>query len=70
MTAIIDLDPMVYIVAYHQYTKAGNRDNNKQVADHVKRFVNNIKKNCKADHYLGFYQGMDHNNFRNELLPA
>lgn len=69
MIAIIDLDPMIYNVAYHQYAKAGNRDNPQQVKDHVKRFINTIKKNSKADEWVGFYQKAGHINFRIDLLP-
>lgn len=67
-TALIDLDSMVYAVAYRQWT-SGNRDRPKLVSDHIKRFIHTIEKSSKCTHTLKFYQDLGHDNYRKKLLP-
>ena len=67
-TSLLDLDSMVYTVAYRQY-EAGNRDKPKLVVDHIKRFINTVEKNSKCTHALRFFQDLGHSNYRNVLLP-
>jgi 5'-3' exonuclease len=68
LTAILDLDAMLHIVANVQF-KAGNRDNANVTKAHVNRFVSTIKKNSQCTSMIMFYQKMGHTNFRNTILP-
>lgn len=68
-TGLFDLDAMLHIVASVQY-KSGNRNNISAVKQHVRRFINTVRKNAKCKEYLMFYQGLGHSNFRNDLLPS
>ncbi len=68
MIALTDLDSVLHIVANVQY-KAGNRDNDKTVKAHVKRFIRTVEKNSGADRMLRFFQDKGHDNYRNEILP-
>ena len=45
LTAIVDLDSMLHIIANVQYS-AGNRDNSTDVKNHVRRFIANICTNA------------------------
>lgn len=66
--ALIDLDALLHIVANVQYT-AGNRSNPGPVENHVLRFISTIQQSSKCEKAFMFYQGMDHTNFRNTILP-
>jgi len=67
-TALIDLDSIIHIVAPVQF-KAGNRDNPMITEAHVKRFVNSVVVNSGCQFAIMFYQDMNHQNFRNTILP-
>lgn len=67
MIAIIDLDPMLHIVAYNNY-KVGNREDELAVANSTRNFINEILKSSGCSEYLMFYQAEGHRNFRNDIL--
>ena len=66
--SLIDLDTLLYIVAYVQWNQ-GNKDNKEQVKLHVKEFINTILLNTRADLYSAVYQDNKHNNFRKYFYP-
>lgn len=66
--ALIDLDTIIFIVAYKQWD-SGNRDNPEQVKSHVKEYINTILGNTKADFYCGVYQAQGHSNYRKYFYP-
>jgi len=66
--AIIDLDPVLHIVANVQWA-AGNRTDFKRVRDHTTQFVNNVIKSANTEQYIMFFQDDGHKNFRNGILP-
>lgn len=68
LTALLDLDAMLHIVANVQF-KAGNHDNVNTTKAHVKRFVTTIQSNCQCKDMIMFYQKLGHTNFRNTILP-
>ena len=68
LTALIDLDSMLHIIAAVQYN-AGNRDNADAVRNHVRRFVANICTNSTTKDFILMYQKMGHQNFRCDILP-
>jgi len=68
LTALLDLDAMLHIVANVQYS-AGNRDKSLEVKQHVQRFVSNICTNATKKDVIMFYQKAGHTNFRNTILP-
>lgn len=65
--ALIDLDPILHIVANIQYYK-GNKGNEQAVILHIKTFIDSVIKSCNATHYLMFFQGDEHKNYRREIL--
>lgn len=67
--ALIDLDSMLYIVAYKQWA-SGNRDNSTKVYDHVRRFFNTIKVGSNSDYVIPIFQGDNHHNFRKDLAGS
>lgn len=67
--AVIDLDPILHIVANVQY-KNGNKKDKSITQSHVTRRVNTIKKNCKCDKIIMFYQQEGFDNFRDSILPS
>ena len=66
--AIIDLDPLVHIVANVQWY-AGNKDDEAIVRGHASRFYDTVLKNCDSSRYICFYQAPGHKNYRNDILP-
>lgn len=68
MIGLIDLDPLVHIVANVQWS-SGNTDDEQKVRNHVKQFVNTIRKAGGCSSYLMSVQADGHQNFRNEILP-
>jgi hypothetical protein len=66
--AIIDLDPLVHIIA-NKHFNGGNRGDEFAIALNVKTFVDSILKGANSTKYLMFHQGADHDNFRNKILP-
>lgn len=68
LTALIDLDAMLHIIANVQYS-AGNRDRTADVKNHVRSFVSNICTNSKSKDAILLFQNKGHTNFRNEILP-
>lgn len=68
LTALIDLDSMLHIIANVQYS-AGNRDRPEEVRNHARRFIANICTNSTDKEVIMMYQTLDHTNFRNEILP-
>jgi 5'-3' exonuclease len=68
LTGIMDLDSIIHIIANVQFSR-GNRDNVSQVEQHVARFMDTIIRNSGVVQWIGFYQGMNHKNFRTDLLP-
>jgi 5'-3' exonuclease len=66
--ALIDLDTLVYIIAYRQFTN-GNRDNKELVKTHIKEFISTILVNTRADYVALAYQGKGHTNFRKSIYP-
>lgn len=68
LTAIVDLDSMLHIIANVQYS-AGNRDNSADVRNHVRRFIANICTNATNKEVILLYQNTGHTNFRNIILP-
>ena len=67
-TALIDLDPLIHIVANVQWY-AGNQDNSEKVKIHVNQFLDTILKNCDSSSYIMFYQDVGHLNYRKDILP-
>lgn len=61
--SVIDLDSMTFIIASNQF-KAGNIDNEEEVKNHVKRFVDTLILRTNADYYSLIYQAKGHENFR------
>jgi len=68
MVGILDLDPIVHIVANVQYAK-GNRDDEQGVRNHVRSFLLQVQASSKCTEFLMFYQGKGFDNFRNVILP-
>tara|TARA_R110000772_G_scaffold182375_1_gene293624 strand:+ start:181 stop:1023 length:843 start_codon:yes stop_codon:yes gene_type:complete len=68
LTALIDLDAMLHIVANVQYS-AGNRDRAMDVRNHIRSFVSNVCTNATNKEVILLYQQQGHTNFRNEILP-
>jgi len=68
LTGIMDLDSIIHIIANVQFSR-GNKDNVSQVEQHVARFMDTIIRNSGVVQWIGFYQGMNHKNFRTDLLP-
>lgn len=66
--ALIDLDTLVYIIAYRQFIN-GNRDNKEFVKIHIKEFISTILINTRADYVALAYQGKGHTNFRKSIYP-
>jgi DNA polymerase-1 len=66
--ALIDLDTLIYIVAYNQH-KNGNRDNSALVKLHVKEFISTILVRCRANLVSMVYQDKGHSNFRKYFYP-
>ena len=65
---IIDLDPIIHIVANVQYS-SGNRDNEEKVKRQVRSFILQVQASAKCTHYVMFYQGSGFKNFRKDILP-
>ncbi len=63
---LIDLDSIVYIVAYQ------NKDNDNTiiVEDTVNSFITEIIDNTEAEAYAGYYQKKGHTNFRLNIFPG
>jgi len=68
MIGLLDLDSMIYNVAYNQ-VKSGNYDDAAKVANHIARFIATIETNGRCDSYIRIYQKPGHRNFRKLLLP-
>lgn len=68
LTALIDLDSMLHIIANVQYS-AGNRDRPEEVKNHARRFIANICTNSTDKEVIMMYQKLGHTNFRNDILP-
>lgn len=66
--ALIDLDTIVYIIAYRQF-EDGNRDQPELVKLHVRDFISNILVRVRADLVSMVYQVKGHNNFRKYFYP-
>lgn len=66
--ALIDLDPMLHTVANVQIS-AGNRGNAETTKEHIRSFINTIEKNSGCQYSIKFFQGKDHKNYRNDILP-
>lgn len=66
--ALIDLDTLVYIIAYRQFNN-GNRDNELLVKNHIKEFISTILINTRADFVAMAYQKVGHSNFRKGVYP-
>jgi len=63
---LIDLDSIVYIIAYQ------NKDSNNAliVQDAVASFIQEILDKTEAEAYAGYYQKKGHRNFRNGVFPG
>jgi 5'-3' exonuclease len=68
LTALLDLDAMLHIIANVQFS-AGNRDRPLEVKQHVQRFVSNVCTNATEKEVIMFYQKAGHTNYRNIILP-
>jgi 5'-3' exonuclease len=68
---VIDLDSIGWTVAGGPIFKDLNRDISTEpfMRNSLKKFINSIFLNTKADSYIGFYQGPGHKNFRKNLNP-
>jgi DNA polymerase-1 len=66
--ALVDLDTILFIVAYKQY-EAGNKDREDLVKTHTKEFISTLLLNTRADVYSMVYQDIGHNNFRKYFYP-
>ena len=64
---VVDLDTLVYIVAYQQYKTLGNKGDADKVQAHVRDFISNILQITNAAEYAMFYQGKSHSNFRLDI---
>ena len=63
---LIDLDSIVYIVAY----QAIEHDNPIEVEATVRNFIDEILTNTEAEAYAGYYQKKGHSNFRFNIFPG
>jgi 5'-3' exonuclease len=68
LTALLDLDAMLHIVANVQFS-AGNRDRPMEVQQHVHRFISTVCTNATNKEVIMLYQKSGHTNFRNTILP-
>lgn len=68
LTALVDLDAMLHIIA-NVHWSAGNRTDTNAVKNHVHTFISNVTVNARSSHALMFYQAQGHQNFRNFILP-
>ncbi|MCK5788490.1 MAG: hypothetical protein KAH32_05805 [Chlamydiia bacterium] len=66
--AIIDLDPLVHIVANRHYS-GGNHDDDAAIISNVHSMVRHILKNANCSHYVMFFQGTGFKNFRMDIMP-
>ena len=66
--AIIDLDPLVHIIANRHFS-GGNRDDAAAVIVNVNSMVKHILKNSNCTEYIMFFQGKDFKNFRMDIMP-
>ena len=64
---VLDLDTLIYIVAYQQYKTLDNKGDADKVKAHVRDFVSNVMQVTKSDEYIMFYQGSQHSNYRNSI---
>lgn len=62
---LIDLDSIVYIIAYQNK----DNDNTFVVQDAVNSFIKEIIDKTEAEAYAGYYQKKGHRNFRNVIFP-
>lgn len=67
--ALIDLDTILFLVAYHQFKKLENRDNVEQVKAHIREFLSVVLVNTRADFFSAVYQGIGHSNYRKYFYP-
>lgn len=67
--AVIDLDPVIHIVANVQWY-AGNHTDKQAAMDHAEQFVNTVRKSCRSSHILMFFQDVGHTNYRNDILAG
>jgi len=66
--ALIDLDPLVHIIAHRHYDN-GNVNDSMSVVLNVNTMIDYILRGANSTKYIMFFQGENHKNFRNDILP-
>lgn len=66
---VIDLDSIVYIIAYRYMDKENCLTNAISVRQETHEYIEDILSKTEAECYAGFYQKENHRNFRKDFYP-